>query len=73
VGDVLNQTLGLACVVQVAGELGAAGTDLLERDKCYAALALLRQLVECEYLCWAFSEDHEEARRWATFLQGGTT
>lgn len=64
VGDVLNQTLGLSCVVQISGELGAAGTDLLEREQYYAAWALLRQLVECEYLCWAFSENHDDARQW---------
>lgn len=64
VGDVLNRTLGLSCIVQIAGELGAAGTDSLEREQCYAAWALLRQLVECEYLCWAFSENHDDARLW---------
>jgi hypothetical protein len=62
--DELKRTLGLACVVQIAGELGAASADLFEGRRYYAAWALLRQLVECEYLCWAFSEQHELARKW---------
>lgn len=32
----------------------------------YAAAALVRQLVEVEYLFWAFAEDHGEAANWRT-------
>lgn len=41
VGDVLNQTLGLACVVQVPGELGAAGTELLETSAVLRRVGLV--------------------------------
>jgi|SRR5581483_1204959 len=37
---------------------------LLEQDNLYGAAALLRQLVEAEYLAWAFAEDRVEAAAW---------
>lgn len=37
---------------------------LLEASSHYAAAALVRQLVECEYLTWLFGEDPEKAARW---------
>jgi len=36
----------------------------LEQENLYAAAALIRQLVEIEYLTWAFAEDHEQAKAW---------
>lgn len=59
-----DATVGLALVLQIAGELMAGAVSLLERDNLYAAAALLRQLVEAEYLSWAFSEDEEQATAW---------
>lgn len=64
VRDELERTIGLSCVVQVAGELGDAATALSHKNQFYAAWALLRQLVECEYLCWAFSERNADAQVW---------
>jgi hypothetical protein len=62
--DLLERMVGLSCVVQIAGELGVACVSLLETNQFYASYALVRQIVECEYLCWAFSEDQDEARKW---------
>jgi hypothetical protein len=45
-----DATVGLGTVVQMAGELSSGVVDLLGRDNRYAAAALLRQLVEVEYL-----------------------
>jgi hypothetical protein len=56
--------VGLGTVTQVAGELTAGAVILLERDNLYAAAALVRQMVEAEYLAWAFAEDHAEAAAW---------
>lgn len=56
--------VGLATVIQIAGELTAGAAALLERANLYAAAALVRQLVEIEYLAWAFAEDHEQAEGW---------
>lgn len=59
-----DATVGLATVVQIAGELIAGTISLLEQGNVYAAAALIRQLVEVEYLGWAFAEDEEEAAAW---------
>jgi hypothetical protein len=59
-----DATVGLALVVQTGGELLSGATTLLDGDNLYGAAALLRQLVEVEYLAWAFSEDEEQAMAW---------
>lgn len=59
-----DATVGLATVIQTAGELCAGAVLLLEQDNVYGAMALVRQLVETEYLAWAFAEDEEEASTW---------
>jgi hypothetical protein len=51
-----DATVGLATVLQIAGELVTGAVTLLEENNRYAAAALLRQLVEVEYLAWAFAE-----------------
>jgi hypothetical protein len=50
--------------VQIAGELISGAVALLAQDNVYGAAALLRQLVEGEYLAWAFAEDEQEAMSW---------
>lgn len=59
-----DATMGLATVMHMAGELVGGGILLLNDGNRYAAAALIRQLVEVEYLAWAFAEDHEEAKKW---------
>ena len=59
-----DSTVGLATVAQVAGQLAAGTAQLLDSDNRYAACALLRQMVEVEYLAWAFAEEQEEAASW---------
>lgn len=59
-----DATVGLAVVVEIAGELVSGAVALLECDNLYGAAALLRQLVEVEYLTWAFAEDEQEAMMW---------
>jgi hypothetical protein len=59
-----DATVGLAIVLQIAGELTLGSTALLAGDNIYAAAALVRQMVEVEYLAWAFAEDDEEAEAW---------
>ena len=49
---------------EAAASLIAGASSLLEQRNVYAASALNRQLVEVEYLAWAFSEDLEEAANW---------
>jgi hypothetical protein len=59
-----DAAVGLATVVQVAGELIGGAVTLMEKSNLYAGLALLRQIVEVEYLAWAFAEDDAEAATW---------
>jgi hypothetical protein len=59
-----DATVGLATVMQIAGELTSGAAVLLRDGNRYGAAALIRQLVEVEYLAWAFAEDEQEAERW---------
>jgi hypothetical protein len=59
-----DAVVGLSTVTQVGAELCSGAITLLEVDNRYGAMALLRQLVEVEYLAWAFAEDHEVAAEW---------
>lgn len=56
--------VGLATVAQTGGELGAGTVMLLSAGNRYAASALLRQIVEVDYLAWAFADDHKTAAEW---------
>lgn len=59
-----DAAVGLATVSQIGGELVGGAVLLLEQGRMYAAAVLIRQLVEIEYLAWAFAEDREEAAAW---------
>jgi hypothetical protein len=59
-----DAVVGLATVMQIGGELVSGAITLFAEDNRYAAAALTRQLVEVEYLAWAFAEDEEEAEKW---------
>jgi hypothetical protein len=59
-----DATVGLATVLQIAGELVGGAITLFDEGNRYAAAALTRQLVEVEYLAWAFGEDEAEAEKW---------
>ncbi|MGH3129193.1 MAG: hypothetical protein ACRDNX_00060 [Gaiellaceae bacterium] len=59
-----DATVALGTVCRIASELIEGASVLLRADNLYAASALLRQIVEVEYLAWAFSEDEEEAAAW---------
>jgi hypothetical protein len=64
VRDMLERMIGLSCIIQIASELGIACVKLLGIGQFYASFALIRQIVECEYLCRAFAQDQDEARKW---------
>ncbi len=55
---------GVSAVVEMAGELAAGAVAMLDDDHRYAAAALIRQLIECEYLLHAFVEDLGTAASW---------
>jgi hypothetical protein len=59
-----DKVRGLALAAQMGGSLATGTCDLLDRANAYAAAALLRQVVEVEYLFWTVAEDPEDAARW---------
>jgi hypothetical protein len=59
-----DRAVGVATIVQIGGELASAAAALLRATNRYAASALIRQLVEVEYLAAAFAEEHEIASEW---------
>lgn len=59
-----DAVVGLATVIQTGAQLCLGTITLLEARNVYAAAALVRQIVEIEYLVWAFAQDPGEARNW---------
>jgi len=59
-----DATVGVATLAQVAGQLVSPIVALVGEGNRYAAAALLRQLVEVEYLTWAFAEEDDDAAVW---------
>ncbi len=55
---------GLATLCLVGAELARGAGDLLDKGNRYGAQALIRQLVEVEYLASAFAEKDEIAAQW---------
>jgi hypothetical protein len=50
-----ERVVGLAVVVAIAAALAVDSVTLLRRDRRYSAAALVRQMIECEYLTWLFA------------------
>lgn len=61
--------VGLSRVCQTGAALMRGAEMLLDAGNTYAVGALNRQLVEVEYLAWAFAEDDEESRSWLRSTQ----
>src|SRR5262245_10268378 len=54
----------MGSLMRMAGELGAASARMLSGKEHYAGAALLRQVVEIEYLTWTFKEQPESVVEW---------
>jgi hypothetical protein len=65
-----DEILGISLLCRIAGQLTGASADLFEDGQHYAAAALLRQLVEVEYLAWAFDTRDQDAERWLRSSRG---
>ena len=59
-----DEVVGVAILLQMGGCLVSASADLLTTGNPYAGAALLRQIVEIEYLAWAFNVRDSDAERW---------
>ncbi|QNI03387.1 hypothetical protein HXW73_10835 [Halomonas sp. SH5A2] len=51
-------------VLQMCGELGIASARMLSTKEHYAGAALLRQIVEIEYLTWTFENGYADIDKW---------
>lgn len=58
----INKAVSL--ILKIGSSLVMGANDLVAKGNTYAAAALVRQLVEVEYLAWAFENDENEARKW---------
>ncbi|MGP0070322.1 MAG: hypothetical protein ACLPWF_00110 [Bryobacteraceae bacterium] len=56
----------IASAIQMGGEMARGAVLLLRDDNRYAAAALVRQVVEIEYLLCLFTLDKDEPLRWAS-------
>ena len=59
-----DETVAVSVLLRVAGQLTSASADLFADGRYYAASALVRQMVEIEYLAWAFETHNGEGERW---------
>lgn len=59
-----EELLAVSVLLSIASQLTSAANDLFADGRQYAAAALLRQLVEVEYLAWAFDTRDRDAGRW---------
>ncbi|SMN01728.1 hypothetical protein SPONN_5 [uncultured Candidatus Thioglobus sp.] len=51
-------------IMQMCGELGIAASRMLSTKEHYAGAALLRQIVEIEYLTWTFENGYADINKW---------
>lgn len=58
------QIIAFSILLQMAGELTRASAQMLASGQHYAGAALLRQIVEIEYLTWTFKEGHRDPEKW---------
>ncbi len=59
-----DETVAISLLLRIGSELISASADLFSNGRPYAAAALLRQLVEIEYLAWAFETNDKDGERW---------
>ena len=68
-GNGSDEIVAVSLLLRVAGQLVSASADLFNDGRHYAAAALLRQLVEVEYLAWAFDARDSDAKRWLRSIE----
>ena len=59
-----KESQAIIILLKIGAALISGASNLFQADNAYAAAALVRQLVEVEYLAWAFEDNKEEAERW---------
>src|SRR6267143_4413528 len=59
-----DETVAVSVLLRIASQLMSSSADLFEDGRKYAAAALLRQMVEIEYLAWAMETRDRDGERW---------
>ena len=59
-----DATVAVSMLLRVAAQLVSGSVDLIRSERVYAGSALIRQIVEIEYLAWAFEAGNAEAAAW---------
>src|SRR5262245_55218734 len=59
-----DEIVAISLLLRIGGQLISASADLFADGRQYAAAALVRQLVEIEYLAWAFQARDKDAEQW---------
>ena len=59
-----DEVVAVSLLFRIGGQLTSAIADMFADGRHYAAAALLRQIVEIEYLAWAFETRDNDAERW---------
>ena len=59
----------IALAAQFAGELAKGAVALFDQSNWYAGAALVRQLIEVEYLAYLFATDPDEPEHWRKSLR----
>lgn len=59
-----DEAVGVGVLLQISQRLVDGSRILFEAGNTYAGAALVRQLVEVEYLAWAFDTRNLDAQRW---------
>jgi hypothetical protein len=60
----VDQIDAISLLFRITGQLTLASANLVGNGMHYAAAALVRQIVEVEYLAWAFQSCDKDAERW---------
>ncbi|HVX93656.1 MAG TPA: hypothetical protein VHK47_02005 [Polyangia bacterium] len=63
-GNGSDETVAVALLFLVGADLVAGCSSLFAERRHYAGAALIRQLVEVEYLAWAFETRDRDGERW---------
>jgi hypothetical protein len=63
-GNGSDEVIGVALLLKISSQIISGSTMLFGSGHCYAAAALVRQIVEVEYLAWAFANREGDAQRW---------
>ena len=59
-----DETVAVSMLFRIASQLVSGSADMFMDGRPYAAAALLRQMVEIEYLAWAMATREGDGERW---------